>query len=86
MTQPIDVRVDLRAKAAYVCYAKGRVAQTIDVWRNGWVAADLDDDEHVLGIEVLGFDELTLDRARKFATERGLAFPADLAGNVASAF
>jgi len=85
MTHPINVRVDLQARAAYVCYAEGRVVQTIDVWKDGWVAADLDDDDHVLGIEVLGFDELTLERARSFATERGLAFPANLAGNFASA-
>lgn len=84
MIQPLDVRVDLTVGAGYVTYAKGTVTETIDVWEDGWVAADVDADNRIIGIEVLDLDAETLENARAFATSRGLAFPAHLEG-VASA-
>jgi len=84
MIQPMGVRVDLTIDAGYVTYANGTVAETIEVWEEGRVAADVDHDDRVIGIEVLGLDPETLDHARSFATSRGLAFPAHLEG-VASA-
>jgi hypothetical protein len=54
------------------------VAGTIDVWQDGWVAADTDASGAILGIEVLGLDAETLTQARAFAREHGLAFPSNL--------
>lgn len=80
MIEPMSVRVDLQAKAGYIRYSEGRIVQTIDVWSDGWVAADVDEEGTVVGIEVLGLDEETLGHARAFAKEKGLAFPANLQG------
>ena len=85
MTKPISVKVDLNANAGYIRYAEGKVAGTLDVWSDGWVAADLDDDGRVLGIEVLSFDDETLGHAKKYAQSQGLAFPAHLEGALVQA-
>lgn len=85
LNAPINVKVDLEANAGYVQYSSGSVARTVDVWDDGQVAADVDADGKVLGIEVLAFDEETLSRARSYAHERGLAFPAHLEGVLAEA-
>jgi len=42
-------------------------------------AADVDASGNIVGIEVLGFDEEVLSRARTFASENDLIFPARLA-------
>ncbi len=78
MTHPIDVRIDDEAGAAYITYVKGEVAETVEVWEEGSVAADVDSSGSILGIEVLGFDEEILSRARAFASENDLVFPARL--------
>ena len=75
MINPETVEVDREVEAAYVRYAKGVVAETVDVWEEGTVAADVDAAGNVLGIEVLGFDDETLWHARAFAQEHDLAFP-----------
>jgi uncharacterized protein YuzE len=80
MTKPLSVTVDLEVNAAYIRYAEGQVAGTLDVWRDGWVAADLDENGRVLGIEVLDLDRETLHRARAYAQRHGLGFPAHLEG------
>lgn len=85
MTKPLSVRVDLETNAAYVRYAEGEAAGTIDVWEDGWVAADVDQTGRVLGIEVLDLDSDTLEHARIFARSRDLAFPDHLEGARASA-
>jgi uncharacterized protein YuzE len=85
MTKPVSVRVDLETSAAYVRYAEGDVAGTIDVWRDGWVAADVDQSGQVLGIEVLDLASDTLEQARIFARSRDLAFPDHLEDVRASA-
>lgn len=80
MRMPTFVEVDLQNRLAYVSYSsEPRVSETIDVWHEGQVAADLDDVGAVVGIEVLSLDEETLQHARVFAAERNLAFPANLA-------
>lgn len=77
MRQPIEVKVDRVNALGYVRYIADReVAGTLVVWDDGWVAADVDDDGEVLGIEVVGLDSETLSRARAFAESRGLHFPA----------
>lgn len=85
LVKPIDLRVDLETNAAYVRYADASVAGTIDVWQDGWVAADMDGDAHVIGIEVLDLQPETLEHARQFAHAQGLAFPDHLDGIRASA-
>ena len=86
MIRPISVRVDLHASAGYVEYvADVEVAGTEDVWHDGQVAADLDETGRVLGIEVLGFDNETLQRAREYAESKDLAFPPHLEGVLVAA-
>lgn len=85
MIKPVGLQVDLEMDAAYIRYAEGEVAGTIDVWEDGWVAADVDGAGQVLGIEVLDLDIETLEHAREFAHTRGLAFPDSLQGARSSA-
>ncbi len=75
MIHPIDVEIDHEADAGYIKYSRGEVAETIEVWKEGAVAADVDSSGNILGIEVLGFDEELLSRARAFASENDLIFP-----------
>ena len=78
MIQPLDVEIDEEAGAGYVRYARAAVAETVEVWEEGTVAADFDSAGNVLGIEVLGFGEDVLAHARAFAREHDLVFPAKL--------
>jgi uncharacterized protein YuzE len=80
MTKPLSVKIDNQANAGYIRYAEGKVATTLDVWSDGWVAADIDSAGAVLGIELLGFDDETLQHARAFAESKGLAFPPHIEG------
>lgn len=77
MTNPQTVEIDSESEAAYVCYSKADVAETVEVWEDGTVAADLDAWGKVIGIEVLSFDDETLLRARTYAEDHGLAFPSE---------
>jgi uncharacterized protein YuzE len=86
MTQPVNVNVDLAVRAAYVEYAPGPSAQTVDLNETGSVAYDVDADGNVIGIEVLGIgrpEQIAI--AREFAQAHDLAFPRDLAGNLVAA-
>lgn len=85
MRMPISVKVDLEQRLGYVYYAKEpKVAETIDAWQGGRVAVDVDDCGDVVGIEVLALDHETLEHAKAYAAEHGLAFPVDLAGTLAA--
>ena len=65
MQRPIEVSADLDVGAGYVMYLADReVAGTLDIWHDGQVAADLDDEQNVIGIEVLGFDDEQLGTPR----------------------
>lgn len=75
MTNPETVEVDREVEAAYIRYTRRAVAETVDIWEEGTVAADLDSAGSVIGIEVLGFDDETLSHARAFALEHDLEFP-----------
>lgn len=77
MTKPLGVEIDFESKAAYVCYSKADVAETLEIWEDATVAADVDAWGKVIGIEVLSFDDETLLRARRYAQEHGLAFPSE---------
>jgi uncharacterized protein YuzE len=86
MIQPIHVRVDLEAHAAYVKYAPGRSVSTIDLNDTSSVAYDVDADGTIVGIEVLEIQlPGQIEIAREFAEKHDLAFPRDLAGNLAAA-
>jgi len=80
MKKPLSIEIDLQHRLGYVYYAQleGHCAGTLDVWADGLVAADLDDDGNVLGIEVLGLDDETLQHAHDFAAAHDLEFPAHL--------
>lgn len=83
MRKPTSIEIDFAANAGYVYYIpRARIAETVDVWEQGQVAADLDDAGDVVGIELLGFDAETLEHARTFAAERDLAFPTNLAATL----
>ena len=86
MIQPIHVRVDLEARAAYVKYAPGPSVSTIDLNDTGSVAYDVDANGTIVGIEVLEIQlPGQIEIARAFAETHDLAFPRDLAGNLAAA-
>ena len=78
VTKAIEVRVDLESESGYVAYSANKVAETREVWEDGFVAADLDSNGSVIGIEMLGLDSETLSHARKYAEEHDLVFPAML--------
>lgn len=83
MQLPVSVDVDLVIGAAYVQYLVDReVCETVDVWKQGQVAADLDANGAVIGIELLRLDDATIGQARLFAEKSCLAFPHNLAGNM----
>jgi hypothetical protein len=71
MRNPISVSLDLEAGAGYVEYlVDGEIVETLDVWRDGVVAADLDAAGNVVGIELLAFDVMAIDAARTFAAKK----------------
>lgn len=73
MKQPIQIEDN--GTAGYVHYSREQIVQTIDVRPDCAVAADLDANDEIVGIEYLGFDRDILDAARDFAESKGLAFP-----------
>lgn len=85
MMKPASIRVDLKAEAAYVKYTDEGIVNTVDVWEDGQVAADIAANGAIVGIELLGFDAETLARAREYAKTNGLGFPVDLAGVLVAA-
>jgi len=78
MTKPIGVEVDLESKSGYVAYSDRRIAETHEVWDEGTIAADVDAGGEIVGIEMLQLDRDTLSRARRYAEEHDLIFPAML--------
>jgi uncharacterized protein YuzE len=78
MMKPIGVEVDFEAKAGYVSYSDSDVAETREVWEEGIVAADLDAEGGIVGIEMLGLDSETISHARRYAENHDLVFPAML--------
>lgn len=78
MINAIGVEVDLESMSGYVTYSARKIAETRDVWGKGTVAADLDSDGGVVGIEVLELGPKTLANARKYAEDHQLVFPAML--------
>ena len=78
MTKPLGVEIDFESKAGYVTYSESKVAETVDVWEEGTVAADLDSEGKIIGIEVLGLDPEALSQARAYAEDHDLAFPPHL--------
>jgi len=84
MQNPINVKVDLEANAAYVRYRPSsdgqRFARNERVSQD--VVIDFDADSQVLGIELLAFGDEALGIARRFAEAHDLGFPRDLTGNL----
>jgi uncharacterized protein YuzE len=81
MKQPERIEIDLEAQASYVYYSDADVAETIDVLRDGAVAADLDAKGNVVGIELLGFESDVIECARGYAASHDLGFPPGLNGS-----
>jgi uncharacterized protein YuzE len=75
MTKPIGVRVDLEVECGYIIYSSHKVAETRDIWEEGTVAADLDSEGCIIGIEILGLDSETISHAREYAEQNELIFP-----------
>lgn len=78
MIHPLDIAIDEEADAGYVRYANAVVAETVEVYEEGTVAADLDAGGNVIGIELLGFTDDILASARAYASDHDLVFPAEL--------
>ncbi len=79
MTQPIAVTVS--KGAAYIRYRDDDVARTLDLIPTASVAADLDNAGRVVGIEILDIASAAqVDTARRYASERALAFPREING------
>jgi len=79
--KPLALRLELSGNCGYVIYAEENVAKTVLLCEDGSVAADLDENGRILGIELLDNDDETLATARAFAEARGLAFPKRLDGS-----
>ena len=62
---------------AYIDYVGGTIVETIEVGGEGSeVLADVDEDGRIVGIEILDVNiPENVALARRFAAERGLAFP-----------
>lgn len=61
-TQPPTVEVDTEAGAAYIRFAIGKVARTVVQDQDGiLVTFDLDERGEVLGAELVGVEEFTLE-------------------------
>jgi uncharacterized protein YuzE len=77
--RPVSVRVDLEVDVAYVGYR--RLADEEHIARSERISEDVvvdyDAAGEIVGLELLGLDELALKPAREFASRRDLAFPAD---------
>jgi len=76
MRKPI--RIEDNGHAGYVHYIDAPIVETIDVRADCAVAADLDADGQVVGIEYLSFDLDVLASAKAFAASRDLEFPSAL--------
>ncbi len=69
--------MDHATGAGYVRYSAHEVAGTREIWRDGTVAADIDRDGGIVGIEVLNFKAATIEHARAYATSQDLYFPTE---------
>ena len=75
MKNPIEVVVNRQSNSAVISYSQNEVIETLDIWGEGTVAADVDADGAIIDIEVLDLAPEVLARARAYAEERDLAFP-----------
>ena len=77
MKNPRSIELDFEAKAGYIRYADDTVeiVNTIDIWRDGCIAVDVDSAGTPIGIELLGLDVETIEHARDYAHSQDLAFP-----------
>ena len=65
-TEPPVVEIDEEAWAAYVRFKRGAVSRTVELPRQrGMVTVDLDPNENVLGVELIGVREFTLSALLK---------------------
>ena len=85
MTLPIAVEV--REGAGYIRYLDDKTAQTVDLMDSCSVAADMNAEHAVIGIEILDVaspEQLRI--AQRFALKHGLGFPRDLTGALVEAY
>ncbi|HEX3549993.1 MAG TPA: hypothetical protein VHT53_06430 [Candidatus Elarobacter sp.] len=87
MLKPIQLRLDYDVGAGYLKYRN--LADAEHVARNARISEDVivdyTDADEVVGIELLAFDEETLDVARSFASRNGLLFPDTITARAATA-
>ncbi len=76
MREPIQIEDN--GHAGYVHYSRAKIVSTIDVRPDCAVAADVDADGEIVGIEFLSFDAEILECARVYAESRDLRFPMDI--------
>jgi uncharacterized protein YuzE len=77
----LPIVIEVRDGAGYIRYRNDEAAETIDLMASCSVAADVNEDREVIGIEILDVASPgQLEAAHRFARERGLGFPRDLTG------
>ncbi|HXP94422.1 MAG TPA: DUF2283 domain-containing protein [Candidatus Binatia bacterium] len=86
MKCPLTVEIDFEAPAAYIYYQEPDSAKLVETARLGLeVAADLDANGDVIGLELWGFDEEAISTAEEFAHSKGCSFPRNLGAALALA-
>jgi hypothetical protein len=65
-SRPLDIEFDQSIGAWYVRFRKARIAKTISEEKRGFIAAiDLDEDNEVVGLELIGPMEFSLEWLKK---------------------
>jgi len=75
LKKPIKVTLDAGAGAAYIYYTFEKWAYSKHIYTKDIVTVDLDENDDVIGIELLGFEDETVDAVRAYALSRSLEFP-----------
>jgi hypothetical protein len=77
----LPIVVEVREGAGYIRYRDDTPAATVDLMESCSVAVDVTAQNEVIGIEILDVaSPQQVDVAQRFARERNLGFPRDLAG------
>lgn len=79
----LPIAVEVREGAGYIRYLDDKPAETVDLMKSCSVAADVNADRGVIGIEILDIaspEQILV--AKRFAREHNLGFPRDLTGTL----
>lgn len=77
----LPIAVEVREGAGYIRYLDDKPTETVDLMKSCSVAADVNADRGVIGIEILDIaspEQILV--AKRFARDHDLGFPRDLTG------